>query len=336
MTVVKPVGVALSGVHLAALLSDRQLGRDLDRAPVSFAIAGSDRIDEARSADTSAATVESTIAVAVLSARIPHLGWLGAAAVHRDHPYNLARRVASADHLSGGRVGLLLGLRDHYAPAGPRGREVWGGAGLSEGLPVAVETTADAAQAIRKLWHSWPAESIVADRTTRIYAYGDRIVHIDHRGLFEIAGPLTVPTTPQGTPVLAWRADGPDELAVAAREAEAVVWPFAVDVVRPSADAAPVFVEIEVRVGRDPRESVVAGLAQAHAAGVILRPDPSVEGLRELTETLLPSLRAAGVIAEPLTGTLRQRMGLRFKPPSLGSTRPAFPAPVPAIVAAPR
>lgn len=335
MTVTKPVGVALSGAHLAALLSDRDLSRELDRAPVSFAVAGSDRIDDARRTTMSAATAESTIAVTALSARIPHLGWLAAAAVHRDHPYNLARRVASADHLSGGRVGLLLGLRDGYAPAGPRGREVWGGAGLSEGLPLAVETTADAAQAIRKLWHSWPAESIVADRDTRIYAHGDRIVHIDHRGLFEIAGPLTVPTTPQGTPVLAWRADTPGELAVAAREAEAVVCPFAVDAVRSRADAAPVFVEIEVRVGRDPRESVVGGLAQDHAAGVILRPEPSVDGLRELTATLLPSLRAAGVISEPLTGTLRQRMGLRFKPPSLGPTRPAFPAPLPAA-AAPR
>lgn len=45
---------------------------------------------------------------------------------------------------------------------------------------------------------SWPYESIIADRQTRIYARGEQIVHIGHRGVFGIDGPLTVPTTPQG------------------------------------------------------------------------------------------------------------------------------------------
>jgi alkanesulfonate monooxygenase SsuD/methylene tetrahydromethanopterin reductase-like flavin-dependent oxidoreductase (luciferase family) len=150
--------------------------------------------------------VDSTIAIAALAARAPRTGWLAAAAVHRDHPYNLACRIASADHLSGGRSGLVLGLSDGYAPAGREGHEVWGGAGLTLDVPIGVSTTLDAATAIRQLWQSWPYSSIIADRDSRFYARGDQIRHIDHRGVFSIDGPLTVPTTPQGAPVLAWRA----------------------------------------------------------------------------------------------------------------------------------
>jgi hypothetical protein len=84
-----------------------------------------------------------------------------------------------------------------------------GGAGLTEGAPLGVPTALDAAPAIRDLWLSWPYSSIVADRATGIYARGEQIVHIDYRGAFDIAGPLTVPTTPQVAPVLAWYAQGP-------------------------------------------------------------------------------------------------------------------------------
>jgi alkanesulfonate monooxygenase SsuD/methylene tetrahydromethanopterin reductase-like flavin-dependent oxidoreductase (luciferase family) len=179
----KPVGAALTGEHLAAALADRTLTDLLDGAGFAFAVAGIDRID---GSSPPGRTVESSIAATVLAVRAPRLGWLAAAAVHRDHPYNLARRIASADHLAGGRSGLVLGVADGYAPDGRDGDGAWGGAGLTPGVPLGAQTARDAAAAIRDLWQSWPYASIVADHATGIYARGEQIVHIDHRGVFAI------------------------------------------------------------------------------------------------------------------------------------------------------
>jgi alkanesulfonate monooxygenase SsuD/methylene tetrahydromethanopterin reductase-like flavin-dependent oxidoreductase (luciferase family) len=335
----KPAGVALSGDHLAALLGDRALTARLDGAGLAFAVAGIDRVDGSvpgSGPGSAGRTVESTIAIAVLAARARRVGWLAAAAVHRDHPYNLARRIASADHLANGRSGLVLGLSDGYAPAGRDGHEVWGGAGLTEGAPVGLTTTLDAASAIRELWQSWPRESIVADRRARIYARGDQIVAIDHRGIFHIDGPLTVPTTPQGSPVLAWRARTGQEAAVARDIADVVIWPAGQDDGPGAASASAVapggarlFLEVPAG-GGDLGARLRDHLADDRVAGVILRPVGDEPTLREFIAGTVPDLIAAGTIrAATGRGTLRERLSLPAAEPLPFAGRPAFPAPVP-------
>ncbi|HVT66103.1 MAG TPA: LLM class flavin-dependent oxidoreductase [Trebonia sp.] len=317
----KPLGVALSGGHLAALLADRRLAGRLDASGLAFAVAGIDRIDGAA---PGSATVESTIAIATLAARAPRLGWLAAAAVHRDHPYNLARRVASADHLSDGRTGLVIGAIDGYAP--DSGAGAWGGAGLTPGAPLGLPTTLDAASAIRELWLSWPSSSIVADRATGIYARGEQIVHIDHRGVFNIEGPLTVPTTPQVAPVLAWYARSSGEVTAARAVADVLIVPPGL---LPAAGNGPGGATprllAEVPAGDD---RLTGYLADDQVAGVILRPPAGDQALDEFFREVLPLLAAAGAVHAGWTGTLRERLSLAAPPP-LAAGRPAFPAPVP-------
>jgi hypothetical protein len=118
----KPVGVALTGEHLAALLADRSLAARLNVSGLAFAIAGIDRVDRSlpRPRQTSGRTgtiVEPSVAAAMLAAQTPDLGWL-AAAVHRNAPGSLAGRGVPADYLPGGRPGVLLGLNDQDAEAG--------------------------------------------------------------------------------------------------------------------------------------------------------------------------------------------------------------------------
>jgi alkanesulfonate monooxygenase SsuD/methylene tetrahydromethanopterin reductase-like flavin-dependent oxidoreductase (luciferase family) len=337
-TAAKPVGVALSGEHLAVLLADRKLAGLLDGAGFAFAIAGVDRIDGSSPAGR---TVESTIAAAVLAARAPRLGWLAAAAVHRDHPYNLARRIASADHLAGGRSGLVLGLADGYAPAGRDADGAWGGAGLTPGVPLGVQTARDAAATIRDLWLSWPYASIVADRATGVYARGEQIVHIDHRGAFAVDGPLTVPTTPQGSPVLAWYARSAAEAAAAAGVADILIAPArtaataaalaAAGPVRPASAGQPAAAPrlfLEIPAG----DAGLPGyLGDVRVAGVLVRPPGDERALREFLRSIPASLRGAGDPggSPDRTGTLRERLSLPAPRPLPAGLRPAFPAPVP-------
>ncbi len=54
--------------------------------------------------------------------------------------------------------------------------------------------------AIRELWRSFPADAIIADRDSGVFAESERIVAIDHRGAYDITGPFQVPTSPQVWP----------------------------------------------------------------------------------------------------------------------------------------
>ncbi|WP_116953124.1 LLM class flavin-dependent oxidoreductase [Jiangella endophytica] len=337
------LGVGLSGQQLVALAADAELRSHVDDAAPAFVVAGVDRIDGSIPDDQ---TLEPTVAATFLARRAPHTAVLAAAAPHRDHPYNLARRVASADHLSRGRSGLVLGIRDGYAPRGPAGHEAWGGAGLTAGAPLGVDTTRDAAIAIEKLWQSWPYESIVADRRTRIFVRAEQIVHIDHQGVFDIAGPLTVPSTPQGSPVLAWYARTADEVEAAREVADLVI----LSATEPGATATAaaalssgdsgrfadpsrrplLFAELPHHAGDEPGvlESAVRSVS-GDVDGVLVRPGRTADDLVRFVEAGLPALLAGGLVRTAPAATLRERLALPVPARLLDGARPAFPAPEP-------
>ncbi|GAA4385157.1 hypothetical protein GCM10023147_06630 [Tsukamurella soli] len=175
-------------------------------------VLGADLVFDARP-HVSADGIDPTVAAITLAHHTVDLGLIVAASPQRDHPYNLARRLATIDHASGGRAGVLLVPRDpHASPGSP-----WTRAAPDE-------AAADAARVLRELWRSFPVDAIVADRATGVFAESHRIVAIDHRGAFDVDGPFQVPWSPQiWPPVLAWN-DGPDGAALAA-VADVVVRP---------------------------------------------------------------------------------------------------------------
>ncbi|MBB2914567.1 alkanesulfonate monooxygenase SsuD/methylene tetrahydromethanopterin reductase-like flavin-dependent oxidoreductase (luciferase family) [Streptosporangium becharense] len=335
----KLLGLGLSGDHLVALTGDPELTSRLNDAGAAFVAAGVERIDGSVPGD--GVTLEPTVATTFLAPRAPDVAFLAAAAPHRDHPYNLARRIASGDHLSRGRSGLILGVRDGYAAAGPKGPEGWAGAGLTEGVPLGVETTRDAAIAVQKLWQSWPYESIVADRETRIFARAEQIVHIDHRGVFDVAGPLTVPTTPQGSPIIAWYADSVDAVAAAADVVDVVVFQpedpdlvaAAVAALRGADDRRALFFAQLTYAHGQSLDGFLAGAEAVTALdgvdGVLVRPDRTVDAFAELLDRVVPGLGEKGLIRRSGEDLLRERLSLPQPPRLLAGARPAFPAPEP-------
>ncbi|GGO22750.1 hypothetical protein GCM10010116_45910 [Microbispora rosea subsp. aerata] len=331
------LAIGLGGEHLAALIADPGPASRLDGTGAAFVVAGIDRIDGSAPGGR---TVEPTVAAAFLAAHAPGTAFLAAAAPHRDHPYNLARRVASLDHLSRGRSGLILGVRDAYAP----GDTAWGGAGLTEGAPLEAGTTRDAAVAVQKLWQSWPHESIVADHETRIFARAEQIVHVDHRGVFDVAGPLTVPSTPQGSPVLAWYAGSPEEAATAGEVADLVVFGdaeperiaqavAALDAARSSRLAGDgrrplLFVRVTVDGGDAALAAAESAAARAGVDGILLRPDADAD-VFDVVDGLVPRLADLGIVRTAEGRTLRERLALPEPARLLGGARPAFPPPQP-------
>ncbi|WP_291051261.1 LLM class flavin-dependent oxidoreductase [Herbiconiux sp.] len=373
------LAVGLSGPHLVALAEQPEAAAEFDELDLAFVALGVDRAIEpadgaavdaaaasaaASGADPLGATIDSSVAATVFATDAPNTAVVVVAAPHRDHPYNLGRRVASLDHLSSGRTGLLLGERDRFAPAADAGRESWSGARLSQGAPLEPATTRDATLALQKLWQSWPSDTIVGDRATGIYAEADRIVHIDHDSVFSIAGPLNVPSTPQGAPVVGWFADGAEQLEAAVGVADLLVVPAGIlESALAVSPGVPVFAIVPVGVDATAHE-VAAALGGLDLRGhVLLVPDARLTAstitllVRDLG-VLLPEFATPGGASAPdaltvdastpptsptlssptpasptpssptsATLTLRERLGLGAPAPLLAGARAAFPAP---------
>ncbi|MDF0586056.1 LLM class flavin-dependent oxidoreductase [Tsukamurella sp. 8F] len=203
-----PVLVALSRPALAELLAPQhasQLTRLAQRleSVADAVVLGSDIVIDSQ--DAGAGGVDPTVGAITLAHHTTSLGLIVAAAPQRDHPYNIARRLSTIDHASRGRAGLLIGALDRGASPG----SPW-----TRATPTAA--AADAVRVLRELWRSFPLDAIVADRATGVFAESHRVVAIDHRGAFDVDGPLQVPWSPQiWPPVLAW-SPGPADAALAA------------------------------------------------------------------------------------------------------------------------
>lgn len=294
----KYLALGLAGPHLIELTQSPALMARWDTLPVAFSVLGIDRVDGSPVAPV---TLASSAVGATLAGATRHGRFLITATPQRDHPYNIARRVASLAHLSKGRSGLLLGTRDPYAPHGPGGgAPAVAGSGLGRDLPLTAQTAYDAAFAVRALEQSWPYDTIVGDREKGILVESNRIVRVDINNAFSIAGPLNIPESPFGPSVLAWYAASAGDLP-----REGVGQP--IDLVLGAEGTWPV-----VTMGAEPPER--------HLDGIVLRPrlEQSVDGLLDIAERWL----SRDFTAIPVGGSLREALDLAAPPP-LSPTLPA-------------
>ena len=131
-------------------------------------------------------------------------------------PYAIARQLLSVDHLSGGRVAWNIVTSTTDAEARNMGQ-----AGIAS--PGDRYDHADrVVETVTQLWNSWEPGALVHDQEAGLFADPDCV----HRVADELAdlarGPLTLPRSPQGQPVLMQAGSSPRGRAFAARWAEIV------------------------------------------------------------------------------------------------------------------
>ncbi|MEW2285656.1 LLM class flavin-dependent oxidoreductase [Streptomyces sp. NPDC047841] len=164
-----------------------------------------------------AGALEPLTLLTALATATEHIGLIATASTSYNSPYNLARRFASLDIVSGGRAGWNI--------VTTAGQEAARNFGLADEPPHA-ERYARAAEFLDvalKLWDSWEDDAIVADKAAGVWGDDSKIHPPRHRGTyFGVAGPLNVPRTPQGYPLLVQAGSSEDGKAFAARYAEAV------------------------------------------------------------------------------------------------------------------
>src|SRR6478672_12894956 len=152
-----------------------------------------------------------------LSQHTSRIGLIATVSSTYNEPYNLARRFASVDHVSGGRVGWNI-----VTSATP---EEAANFGIDDRLDhssryARADEFLDVAKA---LWDSWDTEAVLGDKSSGRYADLSRLHAIDHSGdHFKVAGPMNVERPPQGHPLLVQAGSSEDGKSFAARHAEAI------------------------------------------------------------------------------------------------------------------
>ena len=141
--------------------------------------------------------LEPITVLAALAASTSRIGLIATASTTYSEPFNLARQFASIDHISRGRVGWNI-VTSWLATAA---KNYGGGGPLSHADRY--ERGEEFMTVVKALWDSWAADAVLDDRVAGRYARAGAIRTIDHHGkYYQVAGPLNVPRSPQGRPVL--------------------------------------------------------------------------------------------------------------------------------------
>lgn len=153
--------------------------------------------------------------LAALAAVTTHLGLAGTASTTYHEPYELARQVATLDHLSEGRAGWNVVT----SPDAFTGANFRRGGYLDPALRY--QRAAEFIATARELWDSWRPGDIVADKEAGLFAlrpdvgaFAHHGVHIDSSGAFNVARP------PQGHPVVVQAGDSEEGRELAAATAD--------------------------------------------------------------------------------------------------------------------
>ena len=132
-----------------------------------------------------------------LAAVTKHIGLAATISTTYNHPYHIARKLATVDHISHGRAGwnvITSGQDSESYNFGYDGQ-----------LPgeVRYERAQECLQTVLDLWDSWEDGAVVRDKKAGVYFDPAKVHALHHEGKhFKVRGPLNLSRPPQGHPVI--------------------------------------------------------------------------------------------------------------------------------------
>jgi FMN-dependent oxidoreductase (nitrilotriacetate monooxygenase family) len=161
--------------------------------------------------------LDPTVVLPVMAAATRHLG-LGATLSTSFHTaYHLARWLGSLDAMSGGRVAwnVVTSATDLEAQ----------NAGLDELPPkdLRYDRADEVLEACFALWEGWDPDAMVLDKKAGVLADPSKVRYANYAGRWiKSRGPLSIPRSPQGRPVIMQAGSSDRGREFAARWAEAI------------------------------------------------------------------------------------------------------------------
>ena len=183
--------------------------------------------------------------LSALAASTTHIGLIGTGSTTYNKPWELARRFATLDHLSGGRAGwnivttvTPLAAANFGEPTHPDHADRYARAH-------------EFVEVVTQVWDSWEDGAVIGDRERGVWADRSKL-HAPrfHGQYYDVEGVQPFPRSPQGHPVLVLAGQSGAGVELAARHADMVF------------------------SGPPSREAAVAFRADLHAQAAALGRDP--------------------------------------------------------------
>jgi N-acetyl-S-(2-succino)cysteine monooxygenase len=153
--------------------------------------------------------------LSALAAVTDHVGLIGTGSTTYNKPWELARRFATLDHLSGGRAGWNIVTTVTPLAAANFGEPVH---------PDHADRYARAhefVEVVLRVWDSWDDDAVIGDRERGVWADRSKLhaphFHGEH---YDVEGVQPFPRSPQGHPVLVLAGQSGAGVGLAARYAE--------------------------------------------------------------------------------------------------------------------
>ncbi|PSL24086.1 NtaA/DmoA family FMN-dependent monooxygenase [Chitinophaga ginsengisoli] len=186
------------------------------------------------------------LTLAAVARETEYIGLVATGSTTFNEPFNLARQSKALDIMSHGRAGWNAitssgeDVAANYGKRIPSGEERYGRAH-------------EVVQIIQALWGSWGKDAWVHDKETGQFAHKDQIIPINLQGKFVGSrGPLYIPPSEQGQPIIFHAGGSPNAYELAGRFANAVIGAaFTIEDARAQRNA---FREAAKRFGREPDE----------------------------------------------------------------------------------
>ncbi len=163
------------------------------------------------------AWIEPFTLMSALSGFTRNIGLVCTASTTYEEPFALARKFASLDIVSEGRAGWNLVTSGNETEAQNFGRVAH---------PPKAERYRRArefAEVVNGLWQSWDDDAFLRDRETGVFSDPKKMHVLNHHGkYFDVKGPLNVPRSRQGQPVLVQAGASDEGMELAAETAEVV------------------------------------------------------------------------------------------------------------------
>lgn len=156
------------------------------------------------------------LALMAVARETKHIGLVATLSTTFNYPYNIARQFKALDVISHGRVGWNAVTTSHPLAAANFGAQI---ANRKERYDMAHESI----QIVQALWGSWESDAWTLDVEGGKFADMDKIQPINLEGHYYASrGPLPIPPSEQGQPVIFQAGGGDEGLELAGRYASGV------------------------------------------------------------------------------------------------------------------
>ena len=228
-----------------------------------------------------AVKLDPTVVLTVMAMATSKLGLGATYSTTYYEPYHVARHFATLDLMSQGRVAWNIVTSLNDSEAANFGREEH----LEHDLRY--DRADEFMEVVMGHWDTWADDALIGDRESGRFADPSKVHRLDHRGsYFQSRGPLTVPRSQQGHPVLLQAGQSGRGRAFAARWAELVFASYS-----------------NLAAGQKQYADLKASIAEAGRDPAIVKVAPAVKIVVGETETIAREKFAlAQSLARPIDG----------------------------------